>query len=412
MRNLSLLALLLVPALMAVAVPARAAADPALVSKVEAYLRDDEKAFLAAILTRPELAAEFNAEAPIALKDPKNLTPFLGLWRGKIVQYAEVDSKLGYPNLDGNYANFSQLMTPQQKAYMMRRLPTMAEDDRNSLIDYLKKVNDDLQKNGHLTCTLGFCYTKKIVQGIMDHYKTDLTTYLVVPIAQAAKRDMPAAASQFAEIMKADAESRQAAAPPAVKPAAPEVADAPPAKKPVVKPVPKKPEPKPAPVQQPVVAPDPGTVVVKQPTGGALDQARDAAAHGGAVFDGGTPVKAPVSGGAVVTAPEHLDGPRPGLSPSQPGGEAGLAATIPVPSPAGAGDDMDALLKMRGSKPTPKTWMQRAPDIVGGLLGGILGAVIGFFVGGPIGALIGGGIGIGAGVVGGHMLVKKLTGDQ
>ena len=158
MRKIVVLAALLVPALMAAAAPARAA-DPAMVSGVEKYLRDDEKAFLAAILTNPAAAAQFDAEAPLALKDPKNLTPFLGSWRGKIVAYAEIDSKLGYPNLDGRYSNFSQLMTAQQKAYMMRRLPTMTEDDRNSLIDYLKKVNDDLQKNGQLTCTLGFCYT-------------------------------------------------------------------------------------------------------------------------------------------------------------------------------------------------------------------------------------------------------------
>lgn len=415
MRKLTLIAAFLVPVTAILAAPARAA-NPALVSQVEKYLRDDEKAFLAALLTRPDLSAEFDAEAPLALKDPKNLTPFLGLWRGKIVQYAEVDSKLGYPNLDGHYSNFSQLMTAQQKAYMMRRLPTMKEDDRNSLIDYLKKVNDDLQKNGQLTCTLGFCYTKKIVQGIMDHYKTDLTTYLETPMAQTAKREMPAAAASFAAIVKADEDARAAASRPAPAPAAPpQVASAPAPKKPAAKPGPKKPEPKPEPKPGPKPRPaaepatdSPGSVAVTPPGGGALDQARDAANHGAPVFDGGSPAKNPTSGDAVVVPPASGTA-RPSLSPAAPGAQSGLVGSIPdVPAPKG--DDMDALLKMRTDKPAPTTWASRLPAIGGGLLGGLLGALVGFLVGGPIGALIGGGVGIGAGVIGGRMLVKKLTG--
>ncbi|HXT01454.1 MAG TPA: hypothetical protein VN915_12310 [Elusimicrobiota bacterium] len=406
MRKLTLAAALLVPAVLAAAAPARAA-DPALVAKIEPYLRDDEKAFLSAVLTRPELSAEFDAEAPLALKDPKNLTPFLGLWRGKIVQYAEVDSKLGYPNLDGKYSSFTQLMTPQQRAYMMRRIPTMKEDDRNSLIDYLKKVNDALAKYGELTW-----YTKKVVQGIMDHYKTDLTTYLQTPMAQTAKRDMPASAAQFAAIIKADQDARAAAARPAPAPApAPaEVADAPAAKKPAVKPA-SKPAPKPSPATQPAVTPATGTdgsVATTKPSGGALDQARDAANHGAPVFDGGSPAKAPASGDAVVVPPASGTA-RPTLSPAAPGGEAGLVGSIPeVPSPAKTGSDMDDLMKLRSSKPAPTSWVQHAPTILGGLLGGLLGAVIGFLVAGPLGAVAGGVIGIGAGAAGGHLLGKKL----
>lgn len=401
MRKIVVLAALLVPAAVAAA-PARAA-DPALVTGVEKYLRDDEKAFLAAILTRPDLSAEFDAEAPLALKDPKNLTPFLGSWRGKIVAYAEIDSKLGSPDLEGHYTTYSQLMTAQQKAYMLRRMKTMSEDDRNSLIDYLKSVNDALAKNGQLTW-----YTKKVVSGIMDHYRTDLTSYLQTPMAQTAKRDAAASAAAFAAVRKADEDARLAAAKPA-QPAPTEAADAPAAKH--SKPAPaKQPAAKPAPATKPVVPPaepEAGSVAATKPTGGAMDQARDAANAGAPVFDGGAPAKTPASGGAVIVPPAGTGAARPSLSPGKPGGESGLAAALPaVPSPAG--DDMDALLKMRGNKPAAESWVHRVPAIAGGLLGGILGGVIGFFLGGPVGAIVGAAAGIAAGAAGGRLLGKKL----
>ena len=399
---MTVLAALLVPALMAAASPTRAA-DPALVAKVESYLRNDEKAFLAGILVRPDLSAEFDREAPLALKDPKNLTPFLGVWRGKLVAYAEVDGKLPYPDLDGHYTSYSQLMTPTQRAYMMRRMKTMTEDERNSLIDYLKSVNDALTKNGQLTW-----YTKKVVSGILKQYRLDLNTYLATPIAQDAKRNAAASSTAFAAIEKTTEEARTAAARP-VHPAPAEVAAAP-VVKPPVKPAPPK---KPAPATKPVVPPAPetdgGSVVARPPSGGALDQARDAAGSGAPVFDGNSPApKGPVGGGADVVAPSGPGTARPTLSPAGPGGESGLVGSIPsVPSPA-TGDDMDALLKLRGSKPAHKSWIQRAPAVAGGLLGGILGALIGFLVGGPVGAIVGGAIGAGAGAGGGYLLGKKL----
>src|ERR1035437_2700373 len=103
MRKVIFLTVLLAPAFLA---PLARAANPALVAGVEKYLRDDEKAFLAAILTHADASAQFDAQAPLALKDPKALTPFLGVWRAKMEAYAETDSQRANPDLAGTYANY------------------------------------------------------------------------------------------------------------------------------------------------------------------------------------------------------------------------------------------------------------------------------------------------------------------
>jgi len=403
MKTVLLAAVLLAPALLAV--PARAAnADS--VTKVEKYLRDDEKALLAAILTHPDVSAQFDAEAPLALSDPKNLAPFLGIWRGKVEAFAEADGARPNPDLEGHYASYAQLMTPEQRAYMIRRLGTMKEDDRNSLIGYLGSVNDALAKNGELTW-----YTKKVVAGIMDQYRKDLTSYVATPMAQTAKRDAASSATAFAAIQKNDADSRVAAATPVVVTPT-DVADAP-VVKPPVKPVPK--PVKPAPVKQPatapVVAPSDGSVAVTKPAGGALDQARGAAnagGNGGVVFDGGGAAGQPTGGGAVVV-PDGSGTAHPTLSPSgKPGSQAGLAGSIPAvpPSPAEASFE-DSIKKMQ-TKPAPTPWVKHMPTIAGGLIGGLLGGLIGFLLGGPVGMIIGAGIGIAGGAVAGHLLGNKL----
>ncbi len=118
-----------------------------------------------------------------------------------------------------------------------------------------------------------------------------------------------------------------------------------------------------------------------------MDQARDAANAGAPVFDGGAlRPDAPVSGGAVVVPPACLGAARPTLSAGAPGRRVRprSARSLAVPSP-GAGDDMDALMKMRSSKPAPTSMVQHLPTIAGGLLGGLLGGLIGFFVGGADG---------------------------
>lgn len=408
MRKIVALAALLVPALLA-AVPARAA-DPALVTGTEKYLQDDEKAILAALLTHPDLSAEFDSEAPLGLKDPKNLGPFLGVWRAKLEAFAETDSKHANPDLEGHYTSYAQLMTTEQRAYMIRRLGTMKEDDKNSLIGYLGSVNDALAKNGQLTW-----YTKKVVAGIMDQYRKDLSTYYVTPLAQTAKRDATVSAVAFAGIRKADDDSRVAVAKPVIPPAN-DVANVPapvkpaPVVKPVVKPVTTT---KPAPITHTPPAPvttDAGSVVTTHPSGGALDQGRDAANAGagsGQVFDGGGAANQPSGGGAVVV-PAGSGTAHPTLPAGKTGSEAGLAASLP-PVPASAADTSfeDSIKKMQ-TKPAPAPFYKRMAPVAGGLLGGLLGGLIGFLVGGPIGALIGAGIGAGVGAVAGHIAAKHL----
>jgi hypothetical protein len=404
MKKIGFLAALLAPALLAAAPSARAA-DPKLVAGVETYLRDDEKAILASILIHPDVSAEFDAQAPLALRDPKNLAPFLGVWRAKVEAFAETDAQHPNPDLDGKYSNYAQIMTPEQRAYMVRRLPTMKEDDRNSLIGYLKEVNDALVKNGELTW-----YTKKVVAGIMDHYRKDLSTYVATPMAQTAKRDAASSAQAFAAIRKADEDSRVASAhpptPPVTEPANQVAVKPAPKPSPVTTPV------KPAPVPTPTPVPpvENGGVATTKPSGGALDQARDAAgagANGGQVFDGGAHAGQPVSGGAVIV-PSGSGTARPTLSPStKPGGEAGLVGSVP-PVPAAAETNfMDSVNKMQ-TKPAPTSWMHRMPAILGGLLGGLLGGVIGFFVGGPVGAVIGAAAGLAVGGVAGHIAGKHI----
>src|SRR2546430_518287 len=119
MKKILLLTTLLASALLA---SSARAADPALVTGIEKYLRDDEKALLAAVLTHPGLSAEFAADAPLALSNPKNLGPFLGVWRGKLAAFAEEDGKRGNPDLSGRYSSYAQMMTPEQRAYVVRRL--------------------------------------------------------------------------------------------------------------------------------------------------------------------------------------------------------------------------------------------------------------------------------------------------
>lgn len=398
MRNILLAAALLTPALFAA--PARAA-DPALVTGTEKYLRDDEKALLAALLTHPDLAAQFEGDAAVGLKDPKNLNPFLTAWRGRIVSFAETDSHRPNPDLEGHYQNYAQLMTPEQRAYMQRRIPTMSEDNRNSLIGYLNSVNDALQKNGQLTW-----YTKKVVAGIMDHYRTDLTTYLATPIAQTAKRDAPAATQQLADLRKADDASRVAATVPVVPPAATAPVTAPTTVAAKPTPKPKKPA-----ATEPTTGVDNGAVVVNKPTGGALDQARnaagvttggtteDAAGRAGQVFDGngakqptgGTAVVVPPNGGkptgnAGLTPPSGVGGPKPSV-----------VGSVPAPTPEDS--FMSSISKMQ-TKPAGTPLIHHAPLAAGILLGGLLG----FLLGGPIGALVGAAVG----GLAGHLVAKKL----
>ncbi|MCR4296831.1 MAG: hypothetical protein NUW21_14960, partial [Elusimicrobia bacterium] len=267
------------------AAPALAAGDPAAVAAVEKFLRDDEKAMLAAVLADKAASDEFNADVKFSAGDPKIMKLVLDKWRGRIVAFAEKDGRIATPNLEGTYRNYGALMTPQTRAYMVRRLKTMKEDDRNTLIDYLDAIDNALKGNGgKLTW-----YTKKVVGGIFDKYREDLNLYLPEPLARSAKATAPAAAAELAARRKA------AEAPPPAPPAPPAV---------VVKDPPKTPAKTPAkkPVTKPAEEPEVPVEEVAVSTGNsALDQARraaEAAERAGRVFDGGGAV-APETGGVV-----------------------------------------------------------------------------------------------------------------
>lgn len=366
------------------AAPALAAGDPAAVAAVEPFLRDDEKAMLAAVLADKASADEFNADVKFAAGDPKIMKLVLDKWRGRVVAFAERDGRIATPDLEGTYKNYGALMTPQTRAYMVRRLKTMKEGDRNTLIDYLDAVDNALRDNGgKLTW-----YTKKVVGGIFDKYREDLNLYLPEPLARSAKASAPAAAADLA------ARREAAETPPAPVVAPPAVVVKDPPKTPVKVP-PKKPATKPA--DQPVV---PVEEVAVSTGNSALDQARrtaEAAERAGRVFDGGGAVP-PVDGGVVSGG----DGTgRAPLAPSTgPGGTPSLIAD--VPSPVDPDEEFMRSIKKMKTGPAPMQPRQYLPGAAGAVLGGLLG----FLLGGPIGALIGAGVGVIAGDVIGGKLFK------
>lgn len=363
--------------------PALAAGDPAAVAAVEAFLRDDEKSMLAAVLSDKAAAADFNADVKLAAGDPKVMKLVLDKWRGRIVAYAERDANIPTPDLEGTYKNSSSMMSPATRAYLVRRLKTMKEGDRNSLIEYLDAVDSALASNGgKLTW-----YTKKVVAGIFDKYREDLKTYLPEPIAKSGKAAAPTAAAELAARRKA------AEAPPPPPPAV--------VKEPVKEP-PKQPA-KPVAGKKPPVAAEPEKKpdAPEPPANDALEQARrtaEAAERGGQVIDGGGAV--PPSGGEVVAGAGPGAG-RPPLEPAaKPGGVPNLTAE--VPSPVDPDEEfMSSVKKMKtGSGP-----LQPRQYLPGGL-GALLGGVLGFFLGGPVGALIGAGAGLILGDVVGSKLFK------
>lgn len=354
------------------AVPALAAGHPAAVAAVEAFLRDDEKAMLAGVLADKGASVEFNADVKFAGSGPKIMKLVLDKWRGRIVSFAEADSQIGTPDVEGTYRNFGALMTPSTRSYMVRRLKTMNEADRNTLIEYIHAVDSALSSNGgKLTW-----YTKKVVTGIFDKYREDLGTYLPEPIAKSAKLNAPAAAAMLAGLRK---EAKT------VAPVQP-------------------------PVQRDPIVTGPsrsthtagGSVPVHQPvvvsTTSALEQARraaEAAERNGREFDGGGtpgatagPVRAGPGGGAAPLAP--FTGPG-GNVPN---------LTAGVPSPVDPDEEfMSDIKKMKtgSGKLQPRKYLP-------GTLGAVVGGILGFLLGGPIGALIGAGIGL----IGGDMLGGKL----
>lgn len=376
--------------------PARAA-SPA-VTELEKYLGDSEKAVLAGVLSDRAAAAEFEADMKFASGNPQLVKLVLDKWRGRMHDFAEANRRIGDPNLEGTYRNYAAMLAPTTRSYLMRRLPTMKEKDRNSLIEYLEAVNESLEDDGKLSW-----YTKKVVTGIHDKYREELSEYAASTLAQDGKRNGPAAAQALAaKRAEADAVARGEAERAERERLARERAET---DRRAAQPGPK-PEPKPGPKPEPApdAQPDPAAEapVASTPTApgappdaadDALEQARRAAEAGersGSHFDNSRPGSDDAS---VVAAPppgrSGLGGP--GLAPADPAGKPDLVADVPAPD-----DEMESFMsrvkKMKtgsGSVPLRKY----APPFIGAILGGILG----FFLGGPAGAAIGAGLGMIAG---------------
>jgi len=355
-------------------VPALAAGAPAAVAAVEAFLRDDEKAMLAAVLADKTASAEFNADAKFAGSDPKIMKLVLDKWRGRVVAFAERDAQIPTPDVEGTYRNYGALMTPATRSYMVRRLKTMKEGDRNTLIEHLDAVDSALSSNdGKLTW-----YTKKVVVGIFDKYRQDLSTYLPEPLALAAKASAPAASQTLADM-------RKAAETVAVAPIEPPVR-----REPVVTPPSRS-------THTAAGDPQDNTSVVVS-TSSALEQARraaEAAERGGLDFDGGG--AAPPNGGVVSAGPGGGAAP---LAPFTGPGNLVPNLTADVPSPVDPEDDfMSDIKKMK----TGSGALQPRKYLPGGI-GAVLGGLLGFLLGGPVGALIGAGVGL----IAADMLGSKL----
>ena len=393
MRKLAIAAALLAPVLLA---PVRArAADPELVGKVEAMLDINEKSILAALLTHPDLSAQFDKDAALGLKDPKNLHAFLGVWRAKFDAFAEADVNHPTPDLDGSYSRYTDLMSSDMFAFLERSLKLMSEDQRNDVIGYLKAIDSALQHDGHLS---RLNLTKTYVSGILDEYRKHLAAYTVNPLAQQAKRELAANTAAFASIRKADDDARLPAPKPKPKPAEEVAAKPSPTLEPTVVPGRKAPN-------LPDATP-PDSVTATDRAAGArdqLDRTAAAGANGGQVLDGGGASRQP---GDAVVVPAGSGNAHPPLPPSTPGSGSGPAAAGPVPAPS-TGSRADSLLGMQ-TKPGHPPAALRKLKLAGALLGGLLGALIGFFVGGPVGAIVGAAAGYGLGLLAARMITKRL----
>lgn len=361
MRNAFLLGALFSLGLTAAA--ARAA-DPALVAGTEKHLADEEKAILAALLLDARAGAEFDADASAALRDTKVLKLLLDKWRGRIAAFAEADSRRADPDLEGAYRNYAEMLTPEMRAYLGKRAPLLPADERDELIGYLKDINKSLADDGRLSW-----YTKRVVAGIMDRYRSMLKIYAASPLAQEGKRNGPAATVALAKrheesalLARAERDRLERERTAAAKPPEPRVA---------------KPQAPPARVAS-----------------GALGQADNAARGGnapgrtpeeiasnaGGAFDGGA-VAPGSSGGTVAAGPGG--GKLPPLPAATPGGTPSLIGA--VPAPATPEDDFMSRIESQQTKEPASLARRHLPEVAMTLL---LGAA-GFVLGGPLGALIG-----------------------
>ena len=393
MRNL-LLAALLSPALFAV--PAHAV-DQQMFAAVAAQIpvpqpdKYDERAVLAALLARPDVAAEFEADGKAALGDPQLKALMVAKWRGRSAAYATTDVHRAGPDFSKEYHNWKEVLGPEGYAYTRQRLLSMSKDNADKLIGYLGTLDQKLQGNNFKIDDSFFAMSGKIVNGILDAYRKDLGLYLATADAQSARNSANLVAQQLAAGIQsktalasapvsAPASAGQTATQPAAKPNQP----IPPVKTPPAKP--KQPAPEAAPK-----APPSAPIEAPAPAGTAKDQVEAAAGAGAASggnfdggFRGGQPGAGPVSAGSASGAPAPSGlGMSPSASPAPVVGA--------VPEPASALDDLDSRVAQAGSsREKPYSGKLRMIATAGG---GLLGALVGFLLGGPLGALVGAAVG-------------------
>lgn len=386
-RTTALAALLALGGLVA---PCRAA-DP--VAETEKFLRDDEKSLLAALRTRKAEAAEFDADSKFALADAQLRKLFLDKWRGKVAAFAQVDEKHPDPNLEGKYRNYAEMLSPEIRAYLERRIPTMKEKDRNALIEYLESVNESLADDQKLSW-----YTKKVVSGIFDKYRGELTTYLATPLAQDGLRNGPAAAKALAAARAEAEKPKETVTPPARTPTK---------KKQPGGPIPGDRIPEQTETGKGTVAgPETSSDEAKRQLEEAAKNGQIAAGSGttegagenlNGSYDGG------VKTGDTIPVPVgELGGngsAAPALEPAN-GAGATPALTAEVPPPPAEESFMDRIKKLKtGKGETSEPMYKYTPHAIGLVVGAAIGIAAG-----PIGIIVGGLLGLFLGA----FVAKKL----
>lgn len=400
----------------ALALPARAA-DAAVLAAFERSLDPLEKAILSSVLADPANDAAFAADMAEARKDAAGLAAAASKWRMKLAQFAAAERSAPNPDLEGTYRAYPEMLTAPTRGYLARRLRDLrergaagdaqAKSAYDTLRDYLAAVQNALDdNNGKLTW-----YTKKVVAGIMDKYRSELVEYLGTNNARQGLREGPAAA-KLLDLRRAaasapaqpaadgDAERRRAEAERqrrerlARENAKPDQPGAPAPAEPPREPVAETPR---GPVAEPP----------RQPAdGGAPRDAREQAeaaertagsGRPGETFDGGG-LQVPGADPVAVPAPggEPRPAPAPGaLTPSVGSGSGPRLGAGPAVPPLTAEDEL--LGSIRGAQGKgSKSWLEQAPKLAGALalgagglllggpIAGALGLIAGFFLGGSI----------------------------
>lgn len=344
------------------------------------FLRNDEKAFLAAVLAAQGAAAELERDLKTAGDDPRLRELVLDKWRGRAATFAAADQYRPTPDVDAVYGSYRDLMDAPMYAYLVARFPTMTEDDCNELAGYLDDINQDLKDDGHL----GIWNRNAVLPGIFDAYRADLHDYVVLPLTRQVMANGPAA-DQALEAHRQEAEG--AGRGKAERVAAMPKLGAPPG----------------AGIASNGATANSGPAVAKpEKAKDALGQAKNAAGDDsmaeaserlGKSFDGGVNSAPP----PPVAAPERTAAAEQTLASSSGGGTPSLIAEPPPPSD----DILSDLAQVRtGSGGIP--WRKLIPDAGGALALGLIGLKLG----GPLGAVIGAAVGLVAGEAVTHKLLR------